>query len=609
MTRTLSALAATTTALLLLIPAAAHANTYDVYSCWAGYGTFHNPNASSAAWTRDQASSGGHFGNHEDCGVNPTDGAMLILSQGTTAAKVGEFARLKLDAPIGLSVGLVQVWRNAWSYGTGSGSISQRNQLTMLTSGNALLGGTDADGAADVPFGTRGTTDTTAHGILPSNLTSVDANGATSVEYRVGCSATAGCPTSWPSAPTPNHAAAGVEIYGTQVTVQDSNAPTVVVSDGGLFSGAGGSGVSSVTVSAASDPSGIKRLAVYADFSNSPLGVIDYEQNVNLCNWTVAAPCQNVTEVEIPVDTTLLPNGDHSFVVKAFDAADNEKTSSTHYATIYNQPDPVVDPPSDPTDPPADDPGTNPGPAPGGGGSGAPSDVGLPNGTVDGGNGGSVQATGQPKLSVSFDGNGKARYAARYNRMVAVRGVLVDGTGARIANAQVDYSAQSTTPRARVQNLGSVRTDSSGTFNLTIATKLGSRKLRFGYSPQIGGAPAANAEAQLDVIPPVSLKVSPKHLRNGKSVTFRGRMGAGPIPHKGKLVNLQVRLYGHWHTFATVRTSKSGRFKYRYRFRRTYGYVVYRFRARSRYEAAYPFVAGSSHTVRVAVTSCPVGCD
>jgi hypothetical protein len=381
----------------------------------------------------------------------------------------------------------------------------------------------------------------------------------------------------------------------------------VVVSDGDLFSGTAG-GVSGVTVSAASDESGIKRLAVYADFSESPLGVLDYEQNVNLCNWTVAALCQNVTDVEIPVDTRLLSNGDHSFVVKAFDAAGNEKSSSTHYATIYNQPDPVVNPPSDP---PVDDPGSDPGPAPGGGGGSGtpPSDVGLPNGTVDGGTGGGVQASGPPKLSVSFNGNGKTRYAAKYNRMVLVRGVLVDGTGDRIANAQVDYSAQSTMPRARVQNLGSVRTDSSGTFNLTVATKLGSRKLRFAYSPQLGGTPAASAEAQLDVIPPVALKVGPKHVRNGKAVTFRGRMGAGPIPRKGKLVNLQVRLYGHWHTFATVRTSRSGRFKYRYRFRRTYGYVVYRFRARSRYEAAYPFVAGSSHTVRVAVTSCPVGCD
>jgi hypothetical protein len=106
---------------------------------------------------------------------------------------------------------------------------------------------------------------------------------------------------------------------------------------------------------------------------------------------------------------------------------------------------------------------------------------------------------------------------------------------------------------------------------------------------------------QLEVPAPLKLKIGPKHTRNKHAVTFSGRLLAGPIPRKGKVVNLQVVVDGHWHTFATVRTSSSGRFKYRYRFMRTYGRVTYRFRARSRYEAAYPFVAGTSKAVRVRV--------
>jgi 5-hydroxyisourate hydrolase-like protein (transthyretin family) len=193
--------------------------------------------------------------------------------------------------------------------------------------------------------------------------------------------------------------------------------------------------------------------------------------------------------------------------------------------------------------------------------------------------------------------------------MVVVHGTLVDGAGARTANAQIDYSALSTTPRARVQNLGAVRTDNDGTFTLTVATKLGSRKLEFAYRPQLGGTIATAADAQLDVKAPVSLRIRPHFVHNGHRITFGGRLSAGPIPRKGKLVNLQVVVDGHWHTFATVRTNKSGRFKYRYRFTRTYGHVTYRFRALSRYEAAYPFAAGSSNTVAVHVTSCPVGCE
>jgi hypothetical protein len=340
-----------------------------------------------------------------------------------------------------------------------------------------------------------------------------------------------------------------------------------------------------VLISEAADTSGIKKVAVFADGNTTPIGVLDYEQDVNRCNWSTPAPCQNVSDTEIPVDTRQLTDGDHSFVVKAYDAADNEKASTTRYATIKNAAatTPVPTPP---------------------GGNGSPDGSGLPNGISVGQDPGASAGTagaGGPKLTVTFDQNNKPGLKAKYGRMVAVRGHLMDGGGAAIANAQIDYSALITKAGARAQNLGSVRTDSSGTFNLSVATRLGSRQLRFAYRPQIGGAVAVTAQAQLDVMAPVTFKVGPKHVRNKHAVVFSGKLGAGPIPRKGKLVNLQVVVDGRWHTFATVRSTKSGKFKYRYRFTRTYGRVTYRFRALSRYEAAYPFIAGHSKTVRLRV--------
>src|SRR3954464_15292364 len=79
-------------ALGLLAPAAtaAQANTYDVYSCWAGSGTFHNPNASSAAWTKDETGSGGHFTPNNDCGLNATSGSMSIVSLSGATASQGQ---------------------------------------------------------------------------------------------------------------------------------------------------------------------------------------------------------------------------------------------------------------------------------------------------------------------------------------------------------------------------------------------------------------------------------------------------------------------------------------------------------------------------------------
>jgi hypothetical protein len=255
-----------------------------------------------------------------------------------------------------------------------------------------------------------------------------------------------------------------------------------------------------------------------------------------------------------------------------------------------------------PTDPGGGaNPGHDPDPAPGGDG--------LPNGVPSDGRTTVPVAENPPTLAVTFDHNGRSKLTAKYGRLVWLRGRLRDGRGGAIANAQVGYSALSTKAGARVQSLGSVRTDSDGVFTLAVATKLGSRQLRFAYSPQLGGPAAVTTQARLDVVAPITLKARPRLVHNWHAVTFRGRLLAGPMPRKGKLVNLQVIVDGHWHTFATVRSFKSGRYKYRYRFTRSFGLVTYRFRALSRYEAAYPFVAGHSKTVKVSVTSCPVACE
>src|SRR3954454_17124056 len=90
----------TTLVVALLAPAAAaKANTYDVYACWAGYGTFHNPNASTAAWARDDAAAGGHFEIDDACRANPTSGAVSLMSLGGFPASQGEYAQLKFAAP------------------------------------------------------------------------------------------------------------------------------------------------------------------------------------------------------------------------------------------------------------------------------------------------------------------------------------------------------------------------------------------------------------------------------------------------------------------------------------------------------------------------------
>jgi hypothetical protein len=476
-------------------------------------------------------------------------------------------------------VSRAQLWRYAWSYGSGSGGASQRNYLGTFADGAPFL--LDADGGSDAPTGSRGTGDLTTHGIVGSNLMdlNVASRGSGSVSYRVGCGFDAGCPTGHASGPAPNYFAAGVEIFGAVVSVDDSTIPDLQVAANGLLSGTSVSGVQRVLVQHATDVSGIKRLAVYADDASAPIGVLDYEQDVNRCTWWKATPCHDVDQVEIPVDTRQLADGQHNVVVKVFDAAGNAKSSPTHAVYVKNAADP-------PAGPGATESGS------------APSDAlnGASSGVLNG-----TDATNGARLRAVFDRSNKSSVKAKYGPAVVLRGELTNESGAPIADAQVDYSALSARFGSHRQDLGSVRTNDRGLFALTLPTKLGSRQLRFAFRPRLGGPATVMVDAQLDVLAPVTLKVGPKRVRNRQKIMFNGRLAAGPIPRKGKLVNLQVVVDGRWHTFATVRSSRSGRFRYGYRFKRTFGRVTYRFRALSRYEAAYPFVAGHSKTVRVRV--------
>ena len=78
-------------------------------------------------------------------------------------------------------------------------------------------------------------------------------------------------------------------------------------------------------------------------------------------------------------------------------------------------------------------------------------------------------------------------------------------------------------------------------------------------------------------------------------------MKGRPLPGGGKLIDLQAKAGRGWVTFKSIRANARGRFSAPYRFGRTFQPTTYRFRARSRREAAYPYALGYSKTARVRV--------
>jgi hypothetical protein len=179
-----------------------------------------------------------------------------------------------------------------------------------------------------------------------------------------------------------------------------------------------------------------------------------------------------------------------------------------------------------------------------------------------------------------------------------VFGLLTSGSGEPIAHAAMAVSERLRTggPFTRPATL---RTDALGRFRFRIRPGA-SRTIRFHYQ---GTAFVKPATGDVSVLAPArsSIAVDRRTALNGEEVGFSGGLRGGHVPEGGKLIDLQAFYRGVWRTFATPRSDAQGRWEYRYRFGATRGVVRYRFRARIRREAAYPYELGYSRVVRVTV--------
>jgi hypothetical protein len=149
--------------------------------------------------------------------------------------------------------------------------------------------------------------------------------------------------------------------------------------------------------------------------------------------------------------------------------------------------------------------------------------------------------------------------------------------------------------------LGSTTTSADGSFTLAVPPGP-SRRLRAGWRVRPTD-PVFACSRGLNVRVPAraTLHASPRKLSPGGRVRLTGRLGGGRIPSRGKLIDLQAREQRRWHTFASVRTRRSGSFATHYRFHRSAPRKTYPIRVRVRPESSYPYALGYSRAVRVRV--------
>jgi hypothetical protein len=190
---------------------------------------------------------------------------------------------------------------------------------------------------------------------------------------------------------------------------------------------------------------------------------------------------------------------------------------------------------------------------------------------------------------------------SRFGRAHVVRGRLRTADGAPIANAAIDMVSKTTAVNAReLAKRAGPRTGADGAWRIALPEGVSSRDVTFRYRSHVNDTiAAATAGVRLRVRAGLHLTIHPRRARRGQAIHFRGRLLGGPLPRGGKQVVLMARASrGGWVRFNVVRTDGGGRFRAVYRFRQA-GATVFRFRALSLSEAAYPYLAGGSNVVKV----------
>jgi hypothetical protein len=195
---------------------------------------------------------------------------------------------------------------------------------------------------------------------------------------------------------------------------------------------------------------------------------------------------------------------------------------------------------------------------------------------------------------------GRSRRTVDFGHAARMRARLTDAGGRPIAGAVLQVLTREARTGSDWRLAPDARTGADGRAVVRLAPGP-SRRVRVEYRAVAGAAePAAVGRARLDVRAGVTLRISPRRVRAGRSIRLRGRLRARPATRLGKIVTLQARERGRWRDFASARTGRRGRFAARYRFSAG-ARGAFPIRAVARADAAYPYATGHSRAVRVRV--------
>jgi hypothetical protein len=488
------------------------------------------------AWALDGS---GAFNVGNICTASARDPQVSVVASAGASFSGGQHRAWTFTAPSGTTIRDFRLRHQLYQYNP-TNAASDARLYTLVQLGSTVL---EATGHYSPPpptwYASGEAYDT---GDLTSTSKSFPASAnyagnATSMRVAVGCQVG---PCSLRSV-----GAAFAKIVGVTVTVNDPTRPVIArIAPTGLAAGGVVGGDEPLTFDA-TDNSGIRRaeLLDVTERDNKSVGVKDFG-----CDYSYASPCPQPTGGQVMPSG--LAAGLRTLVLRLTDAGGNT-TDSDRFVV----------------------------------------DVGGPlNGTP---------ASAAARLTAKFARKHRASVTVGFRKRARIRGRLVDAAGTPIAGAVIQVLDRQLRSGTQYALRGEITTGPKGRFSL-MPGKGPARAIRFEYrSRRLLAAPNAADRVTMRVRAGVTLRIRPKRVAPGGRIRITGRLKGRPLPHSGKVVDLQAFEAGRWRTFDTVRARKKGRFTTRYRFVRASGGLTIAFRARVRREDSYPFYLGYSKRVRV----------
>jgi len=567
-----------------LMPAAAHAGTYDVYSCKFGsafYGNnawvgVNNAGAGDPAFTVPDAT----------C-ANASDPLIALMRPGNAttpnvAYTPGISSSLVFTPPADTRITdfSLSVRHLFNTFTNSSGTHTQNNTgFTLVAFGGvgvSLTGQWDANPpqAASINcdhhyYGAGGPAPDTGVVALTkaSSMLATNAGRASNMALYAGCytGAAGNCNID-------DASIAQVQLIGSRVTIDDTRPPdlTAVQAGRGLLAPGVRSGAEPVSFSA-SDNSGIQRAEIVdvTDAANpAVVATEDYNSGPNTdagtrCDFTRPRPCPDLKDETIAAPTPIA--GHRTLLVRVTDAGGSSVVSAPF--TVYAR------------------------------------------GPLNGANGGDGSRLVAGFPAKVFRGKGKKRHAvfvlrpshtASYGKGATIRGTLKGANGQPVSGGDVRILVREARLGAQYVDRGGVTTGPDGRFVFPVPAG-SSRVLRLAYRAYLGDdAYATRSTSTLNTRARISAR-GPKHVRRHGVAKFSGRLVGRPFPPRGVTVDLQIFQPGvGWRVFGNARTRKSGTFTVRYHFQRA-SRGRFTFRIRLRPNDAYPYSRGVSRRMRVRV--------